>query len=218
MDSKSIVTFILLFQFQAFAFAFQKFAKPEEIFENDSYTKMEDFPCPLASEIYPCECYVQEVSKITIHCDGVFKLDEITRIFSVNFPINDLEQIIFISNDYALWDSSRPISIPKNIFQDKTAKHIWIYFKVEEIHPEAFLNTAGFVEELAISGLGLDRRLNPLDKFPLYILEDFPNLKRLIIQQTMLSDETFLWSDDLPKFEELMLLNLGKFTKLLSHL
>ena len=122
MDSKIIALFLLLFQFQAFTFAFQKFAKPEEIVENDYYTKTEDFPCPLASEIYPCECYVQEVSKITIHCDGVLKLDEITRIFSVEFPIKDLEQIVFISNDYALWDSSQPISIPKNIFQDKNCQ------------------------------------------------------------------------------------------------
>ena len=210
MDIKTIIILILFFQFHDHStYAWQKFAKPEDIPVDESFTKMEDWPCPLASEIYPCECYIQEVSKITIHCDGVLKLDEITRIFSVQFPINDLEQIVFISNDYALWDSSQAISIPKNIFQDKTAKHIWIYFKVKEIHPEAFLNTAEVLEELAISGLGLDRRLNPLGKFPLYILEDFPNLKRLIIQQTMLSDETFLWSDDLPKFEELVLLNLG---------
>ena len=99
MDSKTFIKFLLFFHFQESTFSWQKFAKPEDILENDYYTKTEDFPCPLASEIYPCECYVQEVSKITIHCDGVLKLDEITRIFSVKFPIKDLEQIVFISND-----------------------------------------------------------------------------------------------------------------------
>ena len=207
---KLIFVFVLYFNIKNTK-ALQKFVKPQNFRENDSYTKMEEWPCPLTSDIEPCQCYVSDDFKIRIVCDGVVKLDEITRIFSVHFPFNTLEGIFFTVTDVETWESSQPIRIPKNIFQDKTAKNIWIGFKVEEVDPEAFANSAGVLEELAITGQGLGDLFNPLKSFPLYILEDFPNLKYFIIAQTLISDETFQWDEQLPKFEDLVLPNLGNF-------
>ena len=72
---------------------------------------MEDWPCPLSSEIKPCHCYVGDDFKIGILCDGVVELDEITRIFSAQFPFNTLEAVVFIVYDTETWASSQPIKI-----------------------------------------------------------------------------------------------------------
>ena len=70
---------------------------------------------------------------------------------------------------------------------------------------------ADTITELSISGPSTVNDVNPLTYFPIYILETFPNLKRFLIQETLLSDETFEWHDFLiPQFSGMTLPNLGK--------
>ena len=206
---KSLLVFVLYFCIKNNE-ASQIFLKPPNFHEIDSFTKMEDWPCPPTNDIAPCNCYVNDDFKISIDCQNVVELDIITRIFSVKFPFNVLERIVFSVNNVGIWEASQPIKIPKNIFQDKTARDIWINFKVEEVDPEAFANSADVLEGLSISGPGWNYGVNPLKTFPLYILKDFPNLKWFTIQNTLISDETFQWNDKFPKFEDLRLSNLGK--------
>ena len=167
-----------------------------------------DWPCPLAEEISPCTCG-HDGARLSIICDNVVDIEEIERIFSVEFPFNNLWEIALIVNDVDVWMNSEAADVPKNVFKDKTAKHIWIDLKVEQVDPLAFENTAHELEDLSISGPGWADAKNPIEVFPFYILDDFPNLRWFMLQGTMLSDRTFEWHESRPLFSDLILPNLG---------
>ena len=168
-----------------------------------------DWPCPLAQEISPCTCG-HSGAKLSILCDNVVTIDEIERIFSVEFPFNNLWRITLMVNDYDIWTSSEAVNIPKNVFMDKTSKIIDIGIKVTEVDPLAFENTAAELKDLDISaGNGHVLAINPIEVFPFYILEDFPNLRSFMLQMTAISDRTFEWHESRPLFSDLVLPNLG---------
>ena len=173
---------------------------------------LESWPCPPAEEVAPCSCGQAggNPSKLEMLCDGVVDLQEIERVFAVQFPFNNLHSIALSVNDYNIWENSTAVTLPPNVFKDKTAKRIWISIKVSEVDPLAFENTSDMLEDLSISGPGWVDGKNPLDDFPLYILESFPNLKRFMLQGTMIADKMFDHHENLtPVFSELSLPNLG---------
>ena len=142
-------------------------------------TQLADWPCPLAEEIDPCQCGQRGDSpaKLEFICEDVVDVEEIQRVFSMEFPFNNLEFITILVNDYELWMNHSAVVIPQNIFGDKTAKDIWISIKVAEVNPQAFDNMAETLTSLSISGAGHVDGQNTLKFCPLYILQDFPNLQ-----------------------------------------
>ena len=64
--------------------------------------------------------------------------------------------------------------------------------KVKDVHDHAFDASKDVLEELFISGPGMADETNELEYFPIYMLEDFPNLKHLSLQMTDLKDDTFI--------------------------
>ena len=97
----------------------------------------------------------------------------------------------------------------KLLLKDKTAKDIWISINIKDVHPLAFDKTANYIEGLSISGQGFVHGTNPIEYFPLHILETFPNLRWFMLQETMLSDKTF--EDSKPPFSDLVLPNIGTY-------
>ena len=174
----------------------------------DGFRKLTDWPCPPAEEISPCQCGQRgnSSSKLELFCDGVVDIEEIERVFSVEFPFNNLYSIALIVNDYDLWMSHDAVVIPQNIFKDKTAKDVWISIKIAEVHPSAFERMSNTLTSLSISGAVYVDGVSPIEYFPIYILEHFPNLKWFMLQDTMLSDTTF----EQTLFSEMVLPNLGK--------
>jgi len=173
--------------------------------QEEKTTWLSDWPCPLAEEISPCTCGQTSPGKLQVICKDVVDIEEINRIFSVEFPFNNLEEITLIVNDNDLWINHSDVTIPQNVFQDKTASRIWISMKVVEVHPKAFENMGETLTELSISGAGMVDGEIPLDYFPIYMLNDFPNLKWFMLQSTMLSDTTF---EKKPAFSDLVLPNI----------
>ena len=155
-----------------------------------SQNQTRDWPCPLAEEIAPCTCSeYYGPGKISIFCDNVVDIDEIERIFSIEFPFNNLHSIVISAQDQDVWEQSNPVMLPPNVFKDKTAKLIWIDIKLKEVHPDAFNNTAHLIESFEIGGPGFVDANNPIDDFPLHILLTFPNLKYLWFQGSNLGDQ-----------------------------
>ena len=108
-----------------------------------SAQKSKDWPCPLAEEIAPCTCdEYYGPGKISIYCNNVIDINEIERVFNVEFPFNNLFGIILMVQDPNLWEQSEPIVLPPDVFKDKTAKLIDISLKLKEVHPDAFKNIA----------------------------------------------------------------------------
>ena len=64
--------------------------------------------------------------------------------------------------DEDIWDNSNPISIPRDIFNGKSFRNIWIDFKVGQLDTEAFLSSYQTVEELSISGPGWVTAVNTM--------------------------------------------------------
>ena len=178
----------------------------------DDFSKLTEWPCPPAEEIFPCQCGQRGDSpaKLELLCDGVVEVEEIERVFSVEFPFNNLEFITLIVDDYDLWMNHDAVVIPKNIFKDKTAKEVWMSIKIAEVHPSAFDSMSNTLTSLSISGAGFVDGVNPIEYFPIYILEHFPNLKWFMLQETMLLDQTFDQTFEQPLFSEMLLPNLGK--------
>ena len=79
--------------------------------------------------------------------------------------------------------------------------------KVKDVHDHAFDASKDVLEGLFISGPGMADETNELEYFPIYILEDFPNLKYLYLQETALKDDTFAHH-----FDQLHLPNLESMT------
>ena len=174
--------------------------------------RLNDWPCPLAEEIAPCTCSSLSSAatiSLNIDCDGLVDIQEIERVFSAEFPFNNLNSISLIVNDKNVWDNTVGVIVPQNVFKDKTAKVIWISIKIKEVHPLAFENTAEKLEDLSFSGPGWVDGYNPLNTFPLHMLEHFPNLKWFMLQSTMITDSMFSWNED-NNFSNLILSNLGE--------
>ena len=55
---------------------------------------------------------------------------------------------------YGIWDNFKPISIPRDIFNGKSFRHISIDLKVDHVDVDAFLSSYQTVEELSLSGPG----------------------------------------------------------------
>ena len=86
--------------------------------------------------------------------------------------------------------------------------------KVKDVHDHAFDASKDVLEELFISGPGMADETNELEYFPIYMLEDFPNLKYLFLQETALKDDTCAHHFDqlhLPNLEY-MAINGGELT------
>ena len=135
-------------------------------------------------------------------------INEIERVFSTEFPFNNLHEIILSAQDPDVWEQSNPVLLPPNVFKDKTAKDIWIDIKLKEVHPDAFNNTAHLIEMLEIGGPGFADAINTIEDFPLHILLTFTNLKYLLFQGTNLGDRVF--ENSKPPFHEMEFENLGK--------
>ena len=171
-------------------------------------TKSKDWPCPLAEKIAPCICYY-ESGNISMSCNNVVDINEIERVFSTEFPFNNLRSIDLRVQDLDVWKQSEAVVLPPNVFKDKTAKDIWIDLKLKEVHPGAFNNTAHLIESLRICGPDFNgRAINPIEDFPLHILLTFPNLKILWFHDTNLGDRVF--ANSKPSFHEMEFENLGK--------
>ena len=177
--------------------------------------------CPPAEAIAPCYCYTdyrnqetgQWVSKLQIECDGLTDVGDIETVFSVDFPVINLDSIVLMANYPTIFENSSPVNIPKNIFQDKTAKEITISIKIDKVHPKAFENTAAQLETLTITGkVGPDSEAtrNPITVFPLNMLEDLPSLKAFTLMFTMISDDMFKLGEDSRDFGDLLLSNIGE--------
>ena len=181
-----------------------------------SQNQTRDWPCPLAEEIAPCTCSeYYGPGKISIFCDNVVDIDEIERIFSIEFPFNNLHSIVISAQDQDVWEQSNPVMLPPNVFKDKTAKLIWIDIKLKEVHPDAFNNTAHLIESLEIGGPGFVDANNPIEDFPLHILLTFPNLRYLWFQGTNLGDNVF--ENSKPPFHEMEFEKLGKNLQFMTY-
>ena len=183
---------------------------------SQNQTKSKDWPCPLAEEIAPCTCSeYYGPGKISIFCDNVVDIDEIERIFSIEFPFNNLHSIVISAQDQDVWEQSNPVMLPPNVFKDKTAKDIWIDIKLKEVHPDAFNNTAHLIESFEIGGPGFVDANNPIEDFPLHILLTFPNLRYLWFQGTNLGDNVF--ENSKPPFHEMEFEKLGKNLQFMTY-
>ena len=97
-----------------------------------------EWPCPSTEIIAPCECYLNgDSSNIEIVCKDVTDISEIRRVFSNDFPIPNLSSILILVEDHDLWRNSSSVSIPKNIFYDKTAKEDIAKFTQDSVLPLA---------------------------------------------------------------------------------
>lgn len=190
-------------------------------------SKLSGSSCPPAEAIAPCYCYTdyrnqetgQWVSKLQIECDGLTDVKDIERVFSVDFPVINLDSIVLMANYPTVYENSSPVNIPKNMFQDKTAKEITIAIKINKVHHKAFENTAVQLETLTITGkVGPDSEAtrNPITVFPLKMLEDLPSLKAFTLLFTMISDDTFKLDGDSQNFSDLILPNIGECSRWLS--
>ena len=185
--------------------------------ENKTYHVSYKWPCPLAEEIKPCTCnsWFYGQGEIGIFCEDVTDINEIERVFSVEFPFNDLHGIELTIKNKDVWEQSEPVVLPANIFKDKTTKRITIAMKVKEIDPDTFNNTAHTIERLNIDGLwdwngaGLIYA-NPIQNFSLNMLQSFPNFESLRLAGTMLDDAVF--EDANPPFSEMDFPNMGNYT------
>ena len=77
--------------------------------------------------------------------------------------------IVFLVTDPDVWNSSKPLSIPRDIFNGKSFNHIVVHMKVADVDPDAFLSSHSRVETLSInSGAGnvLDAidAINPIER------------------------------------------------------
>jgi len=125
----------------------------------------------------------------------------------------NLDSIVLMANYPTIFENSSPVNIPKNIFQDKTAKEITISIKIDKVHPKAFENTAAQLETLTITGkVGPDSEAtrNPITVFPINMLEDLPSLKAFTLMFTMISDDMFKLDGDSRDFGDLLLSNIEK--------
>ena len=135
-------------------------------------------------------------------------INEIDRIFSMEFPLNNIDYIGLYNQE--IWEESTPVKIPPNLFREKTARRLYLCIKISEIDPQIFINMASELEVIIVCGFGPENR-NPIEEFPLYILDDLPNLIDLQFHMTQLSDQTFYWDNGKPSFSELVLPNIGNF-------
>jgi len=186
--------FLLIVSFCAAENEARKIYKEHQSTKVTRKENTEEWPCPSAEIIAPCECFLNgDSSNIEIVCKDITDISEIRRVFSNDFPIPNLSSILILVEDHDLWRNSSSVSIPKNIFYDKTAKEIWIGLKIKHVHDQAFENTAVHLERLLFSGPGLAGETLPLKEFPMYVLEQLPNLRTFIIQDSNLKDYTFQW-------------------------
>ena len=63
-----------------------------------------------------------------------------------------LDSVVFMVQDQEIWDNSKPMSLPRDVFNGKSFRDIWIGFKVGLVDLEAFLSSYQTVESLYISG------------------------------------------------------------------
>ena len=128
-------------------------------------------------------------------------LEDVERVFSVDFPFNNFEAIFWENENYRYIGE-----LPMNIFQDKSFVEIWLRIDVTSIHPKAFESSKNTLIVLWL--MGWPDRPIPITKFPIGMLRDFPNFGALELDNTNISDETFMDEDNL--FSDVELPNLGK--------
>ena len=80
--------------------------------------------------------------------------------------------------------------------------------KVKDVHDHAFDASKDVLEDLFISGPGMADETNELEYFPIYMLEDFPNLIYCRLQWTNLKDDTFAHHFDQLKLPNLEILEI----------
>ena len=168
------------------------------ISENNTLKKMKDWPCPIAEYIAPCTCSFDSV--LWFYCFDV-SLEDVKRVFSVDFPFNNFEAIFWVNENYQYIGE-----LPMNIFQEKSFKEIYLRIDITSIHPKAFESSKDTLIVLWMQGWP-DRPI-PITKFPIGMLRDFPNFGALELDNTNISDETFMDEDNL--FSDVELPNLGK--------
>ena len=136
------------------------------------------------------------------HCEGV-SVEDIERIFSVDFPFNNLFSISWENGYY------RHIGeLPLNVFQEKSFQVIRLRIDITSIHPKAFESSKNTLRVLELHGWPDRYQPIPITKFPIGMLRDFPNLETLMLEVTNITDETFMDEDNL--FSDVELPNLGK--------
>ena len=75
-----------------------------------------------------------------------------------------LDSIALIVNNPDVWDSSNPIPIPRDIFNGKSFRDIWISVKVADVDPDAFLSSHSRVEGLSINGGSRVDAINTIER------------------------------------------------------
>ena len=128
---------------------------------------MKDWPCPIAEEIAPCNCHFDGV--LRFDCFNV-SLEEVEKVFSVDFPFNNFEMIVWENENYQYIGE-----LPMNVFQEKSFKEIWLKIDITSIHPKAFESSKSTLGVLWLHGWP-DRPI-PITKFPIWFSSSsFSNL------------------------------------------
>ena len=73
-----------------------------------------------------------------------------------------IDTVAFMVQDPEIWDNSNPISLPRDIFNGKSFRNIWIDFKVGHVDTEAFLSSYQTIESLYISAPGWVTAVNTI--------------------------------------------------------
>jgi len=174
--------------------------------------KGKDWPCPVAEDILPCICGYEAENLLTpfISCTDVPDIDVIREVFTKPFPFNNLDSVYITIQGQEVWGNSTAVRIPENIFSDKSFRRIYIVMKVEDVHNHAFDASKDRLEDLILTGPGrwMGYETIELEYFPIYMLEDFPNLIYCRLQWTNLKDDTFAHHFDQLKLPNLEILEI----------
>ncbi|XP_071532320.1 oplophorus-luciferin 2-monooxygenase non-catalytic subunit-like [Panulirus ornatus] len=136
-----------------------------------------EWPCPIATDIYPCVCTADEYYNLSIDCSQVISDTQLEKVFEAQFPF---KRFLEFRIDHDPEDPNTAFSsIGAGTFADISFERVIIRgTELRSVHDETFANSQGTLKHLDLSK-------NKLDDFPFESIALYSLLSTFILDDNV---------------------------------